>query len=142
MDLPAFDTRPNNPLYGPLSMWLAGDNPLDPTERPETMVDLAEALGVPVSKLVSIRSSKGFRRFHTDHTSNLDEIVTRRQEMLESLYLMGLEGNIQAAGAYLTHTKNAEALAAAGKIDPKALSVDDATQLSDEDLAKLLEQQS
>lgn len=138
MELPAFDTRPTNPLYGPLSLWLQGQNPFDPEDRPETMDQLSEAFGVESKKLHQIRSSKGFRKFHSQHTSNLDEIVLRRQELLENLYALGLSGNVQAMNSYLQHTKNAESLANAGRIDPSELSAEDAANLSDEDLEALL----
>lgn len=141
MDLPAFDTRPSNPLYGPLSVWLMGDNPFDPEDRPETMVALAEQLGVDDKRLHQIRRSKGFRKFHAEHTTNLDEIVTRRQEALNRLYELGMSGNVQALNAYLQQTKLASSLATAGKQEITELDVKDAANLSDEDLQKFLDNQ-
>lgn len=137
MDLPSFDTRPSNPLYGPLSMWLCGDNPLDPSDRPESVVELAEALGVEPQRLHQVRASKGFRQFHTQHTSNLDEIVRRRREMLDSLYELGSSGNVTAASAFLQHTKNAESLAETSRTDPASMSPADAANLTDEELDAL-----
>mgnify|MGYP003586084561 CR=1 FL=1 len=137
MDLPAFDTRPGNPLHGPLSMWLLGENPFDPDDRPDEFRGLAEALGVTPQKLRSVQFSRSFRDFHSQHTSNLDEIVSRRRAMLDHLYELGQSGSIEAAKAYLTHTKSAESLAAKGRVDPAGIPVGEAASLSDEELMRL-----
>lgn len=140
MDLPAFDTRPTNPLFGYLSTWLCGENPLDPADRPETISELAEALGVSAAKLHQIRATKSFRRFHSAHTSSLDEIVIRRREMLDRLYELGSSGNVTAMNAYLTQTKMAPSMAAKGKDSEEGTDLllpGDAAQLTDEELARL-----
>lgn len=142
MELPQWDTKPTNPFYGPLSAYLLGDNPLDPLPHPESLKELAEGLGVTAAKLQQIRSTKGFRKFHSDHTSNLDEVVQRRQEMLDTLYASGMAGSVQGAVAFLNATKQAEALAKAGQIDTRELSVADAADLTDEQLAEFLETQN
>lgn len=135
--LPAFDTRPNDPLFGPLSMWLLGDNPFDPEDRPATFEDLAERLGVEPSKLRQKRHSRRFRDFHNEHTGSLNEIVERQQALLNRLYEMGMEGNVSAATLYFRHTAGATALANAAR-DLSELTPEEAAQLTDEELTKLL----
>lgn len=138
MELPTFDARPNNPLFGPFSMWLCGDNPLDPEGRPETIVELAEALGVEPAKLHTIRISRGFKRFHAANTSSLDEIVNRRQDILDTLYEAAASGSVTAANAYLAHTKRAAEMADRGADALGGLSPADAADLTDEALAELI----
>lgn len=135
--LPMFDTRPGQPLFGPLSMWLTGQNPLDPEERPERLSDLAVALGVEPKRLYTIKASNEFRKFHAGHTSALDEVVLRRQEVLNRLFESGMSGSVQALTAYLTHTRNAEQYASTGRRGAETFSVDDAAALTDEDLDAL-----
>lgn len=137
-DLPAYDTRPTNPLYGPLSLWLTGQNPFDPQDRPGTMAALAEVLGVEPKRLHQVRSSKAFRKFHSDHTSALDEIVIRRKEMIQRLYELGMEGSVTAMNAYLAHTKLADHLAEQGRKALDGVDIEDAANLTDEELAEFL----
>lgn len=143
MDLPSFDTRPTNPLFGPLSLFLLGENPFEPDDLPETMEDLAERLGVTKAKLVQVRNSKGFRDFHANHTSNLTEIVARRREIIDRLYERGLAGSETAMNMFLNHTKAAEELAAKGAKGASAeLSIEDAKDLTDEELAAFIESET
>ena len=142
-NIPVFDTRPSNPLYGPLSMWLLGENPLgEGSPHPETQTELAEALGITPQKLWQIRSSKAFRKFHTDHTSSLDEIVQQRKDVLATLYATAMAGSTQAATAFLANTKNAEALAEAGRVDVQEMSPDEAANLTDAQLEAFLASQT
>lgn len=115
-------------------MWLLGDNPFDPEDRPDDHAALAERLGTTPSRLRTVRYSKGFRDFHNEHTANLGEIVSRRQTLLDDLYERARGGSVEAAKAYLTHTKRAEDLAKAGQHDPRDMSPQEAATLSDEEL--------
>lgn len=139
--LPEFDSRPTNPLYGPLSVYLLGENPFEPEERPETEADLAEKLGITAKRLYQIKVSRGFRRFHNEHTSSLDEIVSRRQALLDRLYGDAMAGSASAAALYLKETRDAQTLAAAGRTIPDGMSPEAAAELTDEELEQLLGKQ-
>lgn len=140
-DLPSFDTRPTNPLYAPLSLWLCGENPVEPWPFPETQAELAEKLDVEPNRLTKVRHSKGFRRYHQDRVGGIDELLIRRQEALDTLYANAMAGSVQAASAFLTATKDAAAQAKAGKIDPAAgMPAADMKDLTDEEVAALAEQ--
>jgi len=141
MELPSFDTRtPTNPVFGPLSIWLCGDSPWDSEERPTSMHQLAERLGVDYVKLVNIRRSKAFRAFHRKTTSNLDEIVERRQEVINVLYEQAMSGNVTAARTYLQLTQRAEVMAEQGQdgAPQDTMSTDDLKQLTDDEFAALV----
>lgn len=137
--LPSFDTtKPDDPLFGPLSMWLVGDNPFDPDDRPENFTELAEALGVSEQKLRQKRISRAFRDFHNEAVGGLNEILARRQQVLDRAYEMAMAGNAGAMALYLKSTANAEAFAKAGQQLPSTMSPEDAAKLSDEEIAKFM----
>lgn len=137
--LPSFDTtKPDDPLFGPLSMWLVGDNPFDPEDRPETFEGLAEALGVSEQKLRQKRISRRFRDFHNEAVGGLGEILAKRQQIIERAYEMGMAGNAGAMALFLKATANAEAFARAGQQLPSTMSPEDAAKLSDEEIATFM----
>lgn len=137
--LPSFDTtKPDDPLFGPLSMWLVGDNPFDPEDRPETFGELAEALGVSEQKLRQRRLSRRFRDFHNEAIGGLNEILARRQQMIDRAFELGMAGNAGAMSLFLKSTANAEAFAKAGSALPSTMSPEDAAKLSDEEIANFM----
>lgn len=137
--LPSFDTtKPDDPLFGPLSMWLVGDNPFDPEDRPETFAELAEALGVAEKTLRQKRLSRRFRDFHNEAVGGLHEILAKRQQVIERAFEMGMAGNAGAMALFLKSTAHAEAFAKAGATAPSSLTPDEAAKLSDEEIATFM----
>lgn len=137
-EIPHFDTRTPEPvLYGPLSQWILGQCPADLDEMPASMGELAEALDVELSKLHRVRASKGFREFHSRHTSEIGEVITRRQEMIDRAYELGMQGNVTAMNLYLNATRNVDRLQDQGKRDLRELSPQDAERMTDEELLEL-----
>lgn len=106
------------------------------------MHQLAERLGVDHTKLVNARRSKAFRAFHRKTTSNLDEIVERRQEVVNMLYERAMSGDVSAGKAYLQLTQRAEVMAEAGQdgAQQDTMSTEDAKNLTDEEFQALVAQ--
>lgn len=137
--LPTFDTtKPDDPLFGPLSMWLCGDNPFDPDDRPDDFAGLAEKLGVSERTLTQKRMSRRFRDFHNEAINGLDEMFARRQAILNRAFELGMEGNVSAMTLFLRGTSQAQAFAQAGATSSSSMSPADAAKVTDEELERIL----
>lgn len=151
--VPTFDARkPVNVLYGPLSLWLNGDNPAGSEEDyPSSYEDLAIALVAfdpdtygsdtvhLTTRLKQTRATRGFSKFHSSSNSRLAEVLSRRAEILEAAFGKAVLGDIQAAGLYLRETAKVAQMAANAK-SADTLSTEEAAQLSDEQLEALVNQ--
>lgn len=124
-------------MFQPLSDWLNGEEIFG--GEIDSIEDLADALGVTKARLMSIRSSKAFRKFHLVQGDRLTELALRRQSILNNLYELASAGSLEAAKAFLSHTKDADQILLNNQKTQDGLSLEEALEITDQQLHAMIE---